>query len=202
MKEVDPWDWNRSYAGRLPAPGRAGCSLSDVVPADRTSYCVAVFTEADVYRNQQPLTCSTFPELFNAAAMEPSVNSLAVIRQSGRLIEGRKTVGGIVLEWLRTMTAAATRVYIRCWNVGAEHAWEAASSEVLRTSDILDSVPEKVGDFEMFDDRESVYLRFRDDDPLVFIMANTQAMDDILRRDHAKTMRVPLSFWYTIPGAH
>ena len=172
---------------------RRNVLLASVMPRDESLQYYTIITDLTVYLAGREHPCSNFDEFFRVTRFENSANGLESARREHQIIEGEKKLPASIAVALKGMAKNSESLFIRCWEDPNIYCWKVPISEYLMADDLLDVLPNNHGEFELFDEGSSWYMRIKDDDPFIFLAAPASKQ---LLEMRSGVMTLPPDFTY------
>jgi hypothetical protein len=150
-----------------------------------------VLSEAEFRRDSDDFPIQTFSDLMKMSDMGDPLSALAFARSSGGLIEGRKQLGPSTIHYLaETDSIAELRRYR--FDGGDER-------RPGRTVDLLSNLSDSdVEETEMVGAGRSWHVRFRSDEPLIFLAASPVICERVLSMNSDRARLVDSDFVYAL----
>ncbi|UFP96138.1 hypothetical protein [Gloeobacter morelensis] len=187
---------NRKF-GFQPKKQRKNLELADVMPTNKGLLYAAIASNMYLKVNGKYCVCEDFVSLFSMTNHEYSPSSLQEVRRNNVLIEGQKCLPRELSKILVDQCPGQTKVFIRCWEAREVFCWNTSLVDYLFSEDLLRVLPCPFGEFEIFDECNTWYMRIKDDDPIIFLATMGTILNIILPTFENKVLSLPRSFIYT-----
>lgn len=167
--------------------------LNSVMPVN-PGFCYAVFlTDAYLRNLDSDIPVHDFDNLCASLHEKSAMNALVRARTLGSLTEGKKFLPAPIVDFL--VSVSSSDLYIR---FGEDGRSRCSPLDVKSFStNIIAELPVRNGEFEVCDSKCLWYLRFRDDEPVMFFAAKTAVVHKIIRKFPVNSMEVSPDFIYS-----
>lgn len=175
------------------AYARRNQPLSSVMPVNSGFGYVVVLTDAYLRNSNSDIPVGGFEQLCAAFNEHLAMNALVSARKSGSLTEGKKFLPSAIVDFL--VLVGGPTIYIRFEDEGELQCHTIAPS--LLKTDIIASQGVHDREFELCDTYGLWYLRFRDDDAVMFFSAKVDLIDELTTKFPDNCLVVPPDFIYS-----
>lgn len=151
------------------------------------------FGDAYFARNGEDLHLSRFADLCEAVGVADVFAAIRAARTSGRLTEGAHVLPPPVSDFL--ISIGKGPLVLRQWPVGKGTS-SCGKHSLQRIAGVLPS--EKAEEVEAWDSAENWYLRFRDDDPFIFLALPTISIERLIVLSPDNCRQVEGNFVYAL----
>lgn len=168
--------------------------LSSVLPINSGFGYAVILTDAYFSEAGRDIAVKSFEDLRSVMGADSFMSAIVDARRYGSLTEGKKYLLNDMVDIL--ISASGPAAYLRIDN-DDEEICHRISAELMK-SDITAVKPGHVGEFELCGERGIWYIRFRDDEPIVFLSAERGLINDLVERFPHNIMGVPPDFTYCL----
>jgi hypothetical protein len=156
-----------------------GQTVGSVMPANKGFSNAVVFTEAYLRKSKADVLIRGFSDLLSVMDDVSPLGALMRARSDGSLTEGKKWLSPEMTDYL--LSVSGNTFYIRCSCRGSGPTGYSKISVASLNSDIISSQPCHEGEFEICDSNGTLYFRFRDDEPVMFLAARADIVSELTR---------------------
>jgi hypothetical protein len=161
------------------------------MPINPDLACVVVLGDAYLHTDENDRQLTGLADLCEVLGIESALEALKVARGRGQLTEGSHALPGAVRDYLASIGHGST--FVRGWTFGTSTP-KLSTHSVLQLSEVLRE--SKFEEVEACDSTQVWYLRFRDDDPLVFLAMPRERVSELVRLSPETCLEVEPGFVY------
>ena len=165
--------------------------LGSTMPTNEGLAYATILSDAYFYKAGDDTRVTSFARLCELTGETSVLEALTKARSQGCLSEGERELSNEIQLLLRSV--GGKEIYVRR---------SMSGTTTLDTSayaiDSLGTIVKEARDdeVELCDSHQFWYLRFRDDDPLIFIAAPSNFIDEVVRRNCQTCLKVGHDFVY------
>jgi len=167
--------------------------LNSVMPVNPGFSYAAFLTDAHLKHLDSDISINGLDSLCSSLHEKSAMSALIGTRKSGSLTEGKKFLPIPIVEFL--MSVGGADLYVRFDDEGGARC--SPFDAKFLSINILASLPVRSGEFEICDSKGRWYLRFRDDDAVMFFAAKSDLLDKLIETFPASCIEVPPDFIYS-----
>jgi hypothetical protein len=184
---LDPFP---EFTSNLPPQHRRRITLAELVKPRAGYEWAAILTDAYLSQDGIEKVIGSFNVLTTEIGARNVLEALDTARRSGRFTEGRKVLPQATVRSLQRF--------------GVEPFWirslDDSCKEVISAQRMVDNIISTsraaLGDFALCDTGATWYLRFRDDDPLLFLFAESTLLGEVISEAPENVFEVSRNFIY------
>lgn len=174
-----------------PCSRRRHQTVSDVMPINPGLRYAVVLSDAYLHTEGNDRRVSGLADLREALGVASATEALQAARARGQLTEGSRGLPWAVREYL--MSIGQDRTFVRGWTLGSATP-SLCSYPTIQFWEVLRRF--NFEEVEACDSSEVWYLRFRDDDPLVFLSMQTDFLRELIQLSPDTCIEVEPGFVY------
>ena len=174
---------------------RRALPLGDVMPINKDFACAVVLTDAYLSHSGDNIAIRGFNALCDSLG-EPDVNTALInSRKNGELFEGEKRLTHNIVNFLKSKIGSDF-FCMRCVDNDKKYFFNELDTSILE-EDLTKLGSCHVGDFEVCDSQQKIYIRFRDDDSVMFISAHKDFIQELASTFNDNVLEVPFDYIYS-----